>query len=208
MSPGATTMRAPQHAVSTLSMEATGPVCIVTGGSRGLGRAIALALGGEGCRVVVNYAASAAAAEEVVAEIKKLGGDGVAVQADMSNMDGIKKLFAATAEAYDEPVGVLVNNAGITRDTLVMRMKEKQWTDVIDTNLNGTFWVTQAAFHAWMGGNGGALSGDAWDAQWLDDPRRSYTLTADQAIADAEIAVEAVFFFWQVHFVNSLVKNV
>ena len=145
MSRGAPTMRAPQQAVSTLSMAADGPVCIVTGGSRGLGRAIALALGGEGCRVVVNYAASAAAAEDVVAEIKKLGGDGVAVQADMSNMDGIKQLFKATAEAYDEPVGVLVNNAGITRDTLVMRMKEKQWTDVIDTNLNGVFYASQAA---------------------------------------------------------------
>jgi len=138
-------MRAPQQAVSTLSMAADGPVCIVTGGSRGLGRAIALKLGGEGCRVVVNYAASAGAAEEVVAEIKKLGGDGVAVQADMSSSEGIKALFKATADAYDEPVGVLVNNAGITRDTLVMRMKEKQWTDVIDTNLNGVFYASQAA---------------------------------------------------------------
>ena len=145
MSPAVPTMRAPQQAVSTLSMAADGPVCIVTGGSRGLGRAIALALGGEGCRVVVNYAASAGAAEEVVAEIKKLGGDGVAVQADMSSSEGIKALFKATAEAYDEPVGVLVNNAGITRDTLVMRMKEKQWTDVIDTNLNGVFYASQAA---------------------------------------------------------------
>ena len=145
MSPVAPTMRAPQQAVSTVSMAADGPVCIVTGGSRGLGRAIALALGGEGCRVVVNYAASAAAAEEVVAEIKKLGGDGVAVQADMSSTEGIKQLFQATADAYDEPVGVLVNNAGITRDTLVMRMKEKQWTDVIDTNLNGVFYASQAA---------------------------------------------------------------
>ena len=145
MSPAVPTMRAPQQAVSTLSMAADGPVCIVTGGSRGLGRAIALKLGGEGCRVVVNYAASAGAAEEVVAEIKKLGGDGVAVQADMSSSEGIKALFKATAEAYDEPVGVLVNNAGITRDTLVMRMKEKQWTDVIDTNLNGVFYASQAA---------------------------------------------------------------
>ena len=145
MSPAVPTMRAPQQAVSTLSMAADGPVCIVTGGSRGLGRAIALKLGGEGCRVVVNYAASAGAAEEVVAEIKKLGGDGVAVQADMSSSEGIKALFKATADAYDEPVGVLVNNAGITRDTLVMRMKEKQWTDVIDTNLNGVFYASQAA---------------------------------------------------------------
>jgi len=129
----------------TASMAAEGPVCIVTGGSRGLGRAIALALGGEGCRVVVNYANSAAAAEAVVEEIKGLGGDGVAVQADMGTSDGVAALFAATAEAYSDPVGVLVNNAGITRDTLVLRMKKKQWTDVIDTNLNGVFYASQAA---------------------------------------------------------------
>jgi 3-oxoacyl-[acyl-carrier protein] reductase len=126
-------------------MAADGPVCIVTGGSRGLGRAIALSLGAEGCKVVVNYAASAAAAEAVVDEIKALGGDGIAVQADMGTMDGCKKLFAETAAAYDEPVGVLVNNAGITRDTLVLRMKKKQWTDVIDTNLNGVFYASQMA---------------------------------------------------------------
>jgi len=126
-------------------MEATGPVCIVTGGSRGLGRAIALALGGDGCKVVVNYASSAAAAEKVAEEIKALGGDAVAIQADMSTVDGVNGLFKATAEAFEEPVGVLVNNAGITRDTLVMRMKEAQWRDVIETNLNGVFFSSQAA---------------------------------------------------------------
>jgi len=98
----------------------------------------------------VNYATSAAAAEAVVEEIKSLGGDGIAVQADMSSMDGIKSLFKATADAYDEPVGVLVNNAGITRDTLAMRMKESQWRDVIDTNLNGVFFASQAAHKVMM----------------------------------------------------------
>ena len=94
---------------------------------------------------MVNYASSAAAAESVVEEVKALGGDAVAVQADMSTMEGINGLFTATAEAFDEPVGVLVNNAGITRDTLVMRMKEQQWRDVIETNLNGVFFASQAA---------------------------------------------------------------
>jgi 3-oxoacyl-[acyl-carrier protein] reductase len=130
---------------SAVCMEATGPVCIVTGGSRGLGRSIALALGAEGCRVVVNYANSAAAAEKVCEEVKAVGGDAVAVQADMSTVEGIQGLFKATAEAYSDPVGVLVNNAGITRDTLVMRMKENQWRDVIETNLNGVFFSSQAA---------------------------------------------------------------
>ena len=133
-----------------VTMAADGPVCVVTGGSRGLGRAIALALGGEGCRVVVNYASSAAAAEAVCEEIKALGGDGIAIQADMSQPDGIASLFKATAEAYDSPVGVLVNNAGITRDTLAMRMKQKQWEEVIDCNLNGVFYSTQAAAKVMM----------------------------------------------------------
>merc|ERR1711967_104984 len=74
-----------------------------------------------------------------------LGGDGVAVQADMSTEEGIAKLFSETAAAFDAPVGVLVNNAGITRDTLVLRMKSQQWTDVINTNLNGVFFASQAA---------------------------------------------------------------
>jgi len=141
-------MRQPMQArsiASSVRMAAEGPVCIVTGGSRGLGRAIALKLGEAGCRVVVNYASSASAAEAVVEEIKGLGGDGVAVQADMSSVDGIQSLFKATAEAYDDPVGVLVNNAGITRDTLTIRMKEQQWRDVIETNLNGVFFSSQAA---------------------------------------------------------------
>merc|ERR1719506_3637452 len=77
---------------------------------------------------------------------KASGGDGVAVQADMSTMDGVNKLFADTAAAFpDKSVKVLVNNAGITRDTLAMRMKESQWTDVINTNLNGVFYAAQAA---------------------------------------------------------------
>lgn len=95
--------------------------------------------------MVVNYANSASAAEAVVEEIKRLGGDGVAVQADMSTQEGIKSLFKATSDAFEEPVGVLVNNAGITRDTLVLRMKPDQWNDVIDTNLNGVFFASQAA---------------------------------------------------------------
>ena len=99
---------------------------------------------------MVNYANSAAAAEAVCEEIKALGGDGVAIQADMSQPDGIASLFKATAEAYDSPVGVLVNNAGITRDTLAMRMKQKQWEEVIDCNLNGVFYSTQAAAKVMM----------------------------------------------------------
>jgi len=73
-----------------------------------------------------------------------MGGDGVAVQADTGTLEGIEKLFKATSEKWDEPVGVLVNNAGITRDTLVLRMKPSQWQEVIDVNLNGVFHVCKA----------------------------------------------------------------
>ena len=133
------------RAASAPVMAADGPVCIVTGASRGLGRAIAIALGGQGCRVVVNYASSSAAAEAVCEEIKSLGGDAVPVQADMGTAEGVEKLFAETKSAFDGKLGVLVNNAGINRDTLVMRMKKDQWTDVIETNLNGVFYAAQAA---------------------------------------------------------------
>ena len=127
-------------------MSADGPVCIVTGASRGLGKAIALALGAEGCRVVVNHIFAPENATAIVKEIQALGGDGIAVHADITNEDGIKELFAATAAAYpDDPVGVLVNNAGITKDGLAVRMKPEQWNAVLNVNLHGTFFASQAA---------------------------------------------------------------
>lgn len=122
-------------------------VCLVTGSSRGLGKAIALELGRHGQKVVVNYVSdgSAASAEETVKQIKALGGDAIAVQADTSNPDAIKGMFDAVVAAYGT-VDVLINNAGITRDTLVVRMKPEQWQAVIDTNLSGVFYCTQAFF--------------------------------------------------------------
>lgn len=123
---------------------ADGPVCVVTGAARGIGRAVALELGGKGCRVVVNYASSAAAADDVVAEVKSVGGDAVAVQGNVGDADGVKGIFQAALDSFGR-VDVLVNNAGITADTLLLRMKAKQWQDVIDTNLTGVFMCTQAA---------------------------------------------------------------
>jgi len=120
-------------------------VCLVTGASRGLGRAIALDLGKKGCKVIVNYAGSEDAAKAVVEEIKGLGGDAVAIQANCGDVDSIKEMFAQAVEAFGT-VDVLINNAGITQDTLVMRMKPKQWQDVIDVNLSGVFYCTQQFF--------------------------------------------------------------
>ncbi len=121
-----------------------GQVAIITGASRGIGRAAALALAAEGAAVVVNYASSAAAAEQVLAEIRQLGSDGMALQADVGQADQVEALFAAVMEKYGR-VDLLVNNAGIARDTLLLRMKLEDWQAVIDLNLTGVFLCTRAA---------------------------------------------------------------
>ena len=122
-----------------------GQFAILAGASRGIGRAIALDLGAQGCNVVVNYAASEGPALEVVEAIKASGGDAVAVKADMASVDEIKALFKETADHFGG-CDVLVNNAGITKDGLAMRMKPAQWQAVIDVNLSGVFYCSQAAF--------------------------------------------------------------
>lgn len=121
-----------------------GKVALVTGASRGIGKAVALALGGAGCRVVVNYASSSAAADAVADEVRSLGGEAVTVQADVSTGDGVKELFKHTVDSFGG-LDILVNNAGITRDTLLLRMKPAQWDDVLRTNLSAVFHCTQAA---------------------------------------------------------------
>eukprot|EP00617_Octactis_speculum_P025933 CAMPEP_0185744972 /NCGR_PEP_ID=MMETSP1174-20130828/3248_1 /TAXON_ID=35687 /ORGANISM="Dictyocha speculum, Strain CCMP1381" /LENGTH=247 /DNA_ID=CAMNT_0028418717 /DNA_START=152 /DNA_END=895 /DNA_ORIENTATION=+ len=122
-------------------------VAIVTGASRGLGAAIALELASSGANVVVNYAASAGPAEEVVEQIKALGMRAIAVKADVSQEDEVTALFKAAMDEFGQ-VDVLVNNAGITRDGLMMRMKTQQFNDVINLNLGGVFQCTKAAFKA------------------------------------------------------------
>jgi 3-oxoacyl-[acyl-carrier protein] reductase len=121
----------------------TGRVAVVTGGSRGIGRAIALRLARDGCRVVVNYHSQAAAAEAVVAEIQAAGGEGLAVQADVSQAEGARRVIEAAVQAWGT-VDILVNNAGITRDTLLARMSEDDWDAVLDTNLKGAFHCIKA----------------------------------------------------------------
>ncbi|MGB3208269.1 MAG: 3-oxoacyl-[acyl-carrier-protein] reductase [Crinalium sp.] len=120
-----------------------GQVAIVTGASRGIGRAIALALATEGALVVINYANSASAAEQVVAEIGNAGGNAIAFQADVSKPDQVDALLKAVMDKWGR-VDVLVNNAGITRDTLLLRMKLEEWQQVIDLNLTGVFLATKA----------------------------------------------------------------
>ncbi|MEO8252330.1 MAG: 3-oxoacyl-[acyl-carrier-protein] reductase [Chloroflexota bacterium] len=122
----------------------TDKVALVTGSSRGLGRAIALAFARQGADVGVNYRGNAEAASAVVTEIRAMGRAAIAIKGDTSA--GRESCEAIVKAALDEfgKIDILVNNAGITRDNLIMRMDEEEWQSVIDTNLAGPFWMTRA----------------------------------------------------------------
>ncbi|MCR4407520.1 MAG: 3-oxoacyl-[acyl-carrier-protein] reductase [Anaerolineae bacterium] len=126
-----------------------GKVAVVTGSSRGIGRAIALELARRGAKVIVNYHHNQAAATEVVDRIKAGGGEAIAVQADVSVSDEAQALIKTTLEAYGR-LDILVNNAGTTRDTLIAVMKEADWDVVINTNLKGAFNCCKAAVRPMM----------------------------------------------------------
>ena len=131
-------------------MEQMAKRALVTGGSRGIGRAVCLALAARGMRVAVNYAGNAAAAEEVVQECLRRGApDAFAVQADVSDIEQVRALVAAVSERWGG-VDVLVNNAGITRDGLLMRMSEQDFDAVLATNLKGAFACMQAVMRPMM----------------------------------------------------------
>lgn len=119
-----------------------GKTALVTGASRGIGRAIALRLASEGARVAINYAGNTAKAEEVKAEIEKNGGQAIMVQADVSDSAAVEAMVNSVVESFGQ-IDILVNNAGITRDGLMMRMKEEDFDAVINTNLKGVFTCTK-----------------------------------------------------------------
>lgn len=125
-------------------LDLTDRVAVVTGSSRGIGRAIAIKLASLGAKVVVNYHTSEDAAQEVVEQIKADGSEAIAVHADVKDAEQAKGLIDAALEAFGG-LDILVNNVGVTRDTLLMRMKEDDWDIVVDTNLKGTFNCTKVA---------------------------------------------------------------
>ncbi|HDC9572156.1 TPA: 3-oxoacyl-[acyl-carrier-protein] reductase [Staphylococcus aureus] len=129
---------------------------LVTGASRGIGRSIALQLAEEGYNVAVNYAGSKEKAEAVVEEIKAKGVDSFAIQANVADADEVKAMIKEVVSQFGS-VDVLVNNAGITRDNLLMRMKEQEWDDVIDTNLKGVFNCIQKATPQMLRQRSGAI---------------------------------------------------
>jgi len=120
-----------------------GKVALITGSSRGIGKAAALALAEQGGKIVVNYARASEAADAVVAQIEEMGTEAIALQADVSKADEVDALVKATMDKFGR-IDVLVNNAGITRDTLLLRMKPEDWQAVIDLNLTGVFLCCRA----------------------------------------------------------------
>ena len=126
-----------------------GKVALVTGASRGIGRAITLKLASEGAKVAINYAGNTAKAEAVKAEIEAAGGEAMLVQADVSDAAQVDAMVKTVAEAFGT-IDILVNNAGITRDGLLMRMKEEDFDAVLNTNLKGVFHCTKAVSRLMM----------------------------------------------------------
>ncbi len=120
-----------------------GKTALVTGASRGIGRAIALRLAAEGARVAINYAGNVKAAEEVKAAIEAAGGTAILCRADVADSAAVEAMVADVAKEFGA-IDILVNNAGITRDTLLMRMKDEDFAKVLDTNLKGVFYCTKA----------------------------------------------------------------
>ena len=129
---------------------------LVTGASRGIGKAIALALAAKGYAVALNYAGNAAAADAVKAEIEAAGGKAFTIPGDVSKAEDVDRIFKTVKDEFGG-LDVLVNNAGITRDGLLIRMKEENWDAVLDTDLKSTFLTTKAAAQMMMRKKKGAI---------------------------------------------------
>jgi len=186
--------------MTTLSLE--NQVAIVTGASRGIGRAVALGLGAAGAKVVVNYARSSTAADEVVAQITAAGGTALALQADVSDEAQVDTLIKATLEQWGR-IDVLVNNAGITRDTLLLRMKPADWQAVIDLNLTGVFLCTRAVAKPMMKQRSGRIVNIASVAGQMGNPGQAnysaakagvigFTKTVAKELASRGVTANAV----------------
>jgi len=136
--------------------ELRGRVALVTGGSRGIGAAVCAELGAAGAEVVVNYASSADAAEAVCAGIREAGGTATAVAGDISTPEGAAALVSQV-ESEVGPIAILVCNAGITRDNLIMKLSDDDWRAVVDTNLGGAFFTCRAVARPMLKRRAGAI---------------------------------------------------
>jgi 3-oxoacyl-[acyl-carrier protein] reductase len=190
------------EALPTALQQLRGAVAIVTGASRGIGRATALALATEGANVVVNYASSSSAADKVVEEINAMGSQAIAIAADVSKSDQVDALINATMEKWGR-IDILVNNAGITRDTLLLRMKPEEWQAVIDLNLTGVFLCTKAASKIMLKQRSGRIINITSVAGLMGNPGQAnysaakagvigFTKTVARELASRGITVNAV----------------
>ncbi|GGJ55670.1 3-oxoacyl-[acyl-carrier protein] reductase [Anoxybacillus voinovskiensis] len=179
-----------------------GKVALVTGASRGIGRAIALELARHGAKVAVNYAGSEAKAKEVVEEIEQMGGEAFMVQANVASSEAVEQMVKEVVERFGR-IDILVNNAGITRDNLLMRMKEEEWDDVINTNLKGVFHCTKAVTRPMMKQRFGRIvniasivgvSGNPGQANYVAAKAGviGFTKTAAKELASRNITVNAI----------------
>lgn len=177
-------------------------VALVTGASRGIGRAVAIALAAEGAKVIVNYARSLEAAEAVVEEIKAGGGEAIALLGDVSQEEDVNNLIQTTLDKWGR-IDVLVNNAGITRDTLLLRMKPQEWQAVIDLNLTGVFLCTRAVSKSMLKKKSGRIINIASVAGQMGNPGQAnysaakagvigFTKTVAKEFASRGITVNAV----------------
>ena len=137
-------------------MSENGRVALVTGSSRGIGRAIALRLAADGARLAINYLSHEDAAQEVVDAIVGQGGSAVAIQANVTKPDEVERMFHQASESLG-PVDILVNNAGIIKDSLLVRMSVEDWDSVIDLDLRATFLCTRLALRSMLRGRWGRI---------------------------------------------------
>lgn len=179
-----------------------GKVAIITGASRGIGRAIARELAKFGASVVVNYASSSQAADELVSEITQAGGSAIALAADVSKEEQVDALINAAIKKFNR-LDILVNNAGITRDTLLLRMKPEDWQAVIDLNLTGVFLCTRAASKIMLKQRSGRIINITSVAGLMGNPGQAnysaakagvigFTKTVAKELASRGITVNAV----------------
>ena len=133
----------PSAAPKRFLTDLSGKVALVTGGSRGIGRAVAVRLAQGGAKIAFSYRSNHEAAQEVLGELKGGGAHAMAVAGDMADPADVERAVNAAIQAFGR-IDILVNNAGITRDNLLLRMSEEEWDEVVDTNLKGTFLVTKA----------------------------------------------------------------
>lgn len=183
-------------------MKLQNQVALVTGASRGIGKEIALELARQGANVVVNYAGNEQKAKEVVEQITKLGQKAIAIRCDVSSSDDVVAMIKTTMDEFGK-IDVLVNNAGVTRDNLLMRMKEEEWDTVINTNLKGVFLCTKSVTRPMMKQRQGAIinvasvvgiSGNAGQANYVAAKAGVIGLTKTTAkeLASRNIRVNAV----------------